>query len=273
MFGTQNNEFTIKIRSAWRAMEEPITGMTNVWDFDITGSGEPSPCEEALVSKESQTQDFILSFGDVANIDPWMVPPQPVIIERAIETTSATKACSDKAKFRLEMWDKLANSGSGEYVDFEDLKAEFKAEVTHQFASYIHFENGNFDSLWFYQDIAALLDTRFTDANGNVAMKFRILVVMPGSTYHGPGIPKEELVQAEFKIKLVKDADVVTCENNKLIQDDETELTDERRESSQITLQITDKDAADAVVRVPAKRVSSLISGCALETVAEYYNP
>jgi hypothetical protein len=48
-------------------------------------------------------------------------------------------------------------------------------------------------------------------------MLFRILAVMPGSTYHGPATPREELVQALFKIKLVKDADVETCENNYLI--------------------------------------------------------
>jgi hypothetical protein len=149
MFNTLDDELTIEVRSAWRVDEnEPISGMTNEWNFKVRGSGEPSPCEEALISKESQTQDFILSFGDVANIEPWMIPPQRVTIERAIETTSTTKACGDKAKYVLQMWDKLTNGG--EYVDFEDLKATLKTEVTHHFNSYIHFENGNFDSEWFY---------------------------------------------------------------------------------------------------------------------------
>jgi hypothetical protein len=237
MFHTMNNKLTFKVRSAWRVNEdEPITGLTNAFDFEVTGSGEPSPCEEALISKESQTQDFILSFGDVAGLEPWMVPPQHVTIERAIETTSATKACGDKAKYELQMWDKTANSNVGAYVDFEDLKADLKTEVNHHFHSYIHFENGNFYSEWFYEDIDALIDTRFTDGNGNVAMLFRILAIMPGSTYHGPATPRDDLVQALFKIKLVKDADVTTCENNNLIQVDDTELTGNRRETSQYTL-------------------------------------
>jgi hypothetical protein len=233
MFNTLDNELSIKMRSAWRIDEDTeVAGMTNEWFFYVTGSGEPSPCEEALITKESQTQDFVLSFGDVTGLEAWMVPPQHVTIERAIETTSTTKACGDKAKYTLQMWDKLANAGVGAYVDFEDLKATLKTEVTHHFHSSIYFENGNFYSEWFYEDIDALIDTRFTDSNGDVAMLFRILAVMPGSTYHGPATPRDDLVQALFKIKLVKDADVATCENNFLIQVDDTELTGARRETS-----------------------------------------
>jgi hypothetical protein len=59
---------------------------------------------------------------------------------------------------------------------------------------------------------------------------------MPGSIYHGPSIDREELINAEFKIKLVADSDVVTCKNNELIIIDETTYNNTIRETSEFTL-------------------------------------
>jgi hypothetical protein len=206
--------------------------MTNEWNFVVEGSGEISRCEQALIIKESQAMDYTLSFGDVTGKDAWKIEPQGIEILRAIETTSGTKNC--KAKYVLQAWD----SNTSGYVDWDDLVEEFKAEITHQMHSWIHFDEneGNFYSQFFYQDIDFLRTTRFTDANNNVAMKFRILAIMPGSRYHGPSIDREELINAEFKIKLVADSDVVTCKNNELIIIDETTYNNTIRETSEFTL-------------------------------------
>jgi hypothetical protein len=176
--------------------------------------------------------DYTLSFGDVTGKEAWEIEPQFVEIMKAIETTSATKNCN--AKYVLQAYDKLTSA----YKDWDVLVEEFKAEITnHHMLSYVHFDKdqGNFYGGFWYEDIDFLRTTRFTDANGDVAMKWRILAIMPGSTYHGPTIDRESLIHAEFKIRLVADDDVVTCENNNLIIVDETEYTSERRESSEFT--------------------------------------
>jgi hypothetical protein len=144
----------------------------------------------------------------------------------------------------LQAWDSQSNGG--EYVDWQELYESFKTEITdHQMHSWIQFDQseGNFYSQFWYQDVAFLKTTRFTDANNNVAMKFRILAVMPGSTYHGPSVDRDELINAEFKIKLVADDAVVTCENNELIIVDETVYTGEKRAQSEFNLQIPTKDS------------------------------
>ena len=175
--------------------------------------------------------DYTLSFGDVTGKDAWDVEPVGIEILKAIETTSGTKNCN--AKYVLQAWDQ-ATLG---YVDWEDLLEEFRTELP-QLHSWIHFDEdeGNFYSQFFYEDIKTLRTTRFTDANGDVAMKWRILAIMPGSIYHGPSIDRDELINARFKIKLVADEDVVTCKNNELIIVDETSFTGEKRATSEFTL-------------------------------------
>jgi hypothetical protein len=208
MFDTLQSEVNTRMRIVWRdSKKEPIATLESIWNFSIIDSGEPSGCEEALIIKESQVHDYTLSFGDVTDKQPNEIEPQYVEISNAIETSTATKGCN--AQYKLQAWDSDANS----YIEWEDLVLDFASEVPHYFSSHVEFskESGDFYGWFFYEDLSVLKSTRFVDADGNFAMKFRILALIPGSTIHGPATDKEELIHAEFKIKLIADEDVVTC--------------------------------------------------------------
>jgi hypothetical protein len=202
-------------------------------------------------------------------MDVWEIEPQYVYISHAMETSSATKNCN--AMYRLLGWDSNAN----DFVDWFDLVEDFDTEVPHHFHSWIDFsaDTGDFEAEFFYEDLNVLKGTRFTDAEGNVAMKFRILSIMPSSIIHGPATEIDQLIYAEFKITLVADDDVVTCADNTIIQYPECEKTGERRETDNFEYEIAMKDDDIEVLRVHAKTVFSAIEECTLDRSVEYYNP
>jgi hypothetical protein len=99
------------------------------------------------------------------------------------------------------------------------------------------------------------------------------MAIMPTSTIHGPITDYDQLISAEFKIKLVAEEDIVTCKQNQLIVYEETEKYDEKRDTSTFTYEIVEKDDTVEKLRVPAKTVFSSVDGCAVETIVEWKNP
>jgi hypothetical protein len=155
----------------------------------------------------------------------------------------------------------------------EDLELDFINECPHQFYSVVEFNStsGDFNATFFYEDVNFLKGTRFTDSDGNVAMKWRIVAIMPGSTIHGPAANKDELIFAEFKIVIIDDTDVQSCLNNELIKFD-TDIYDEFR-ADEFTYQINTVDAEADVLRIPVLYVISTDDACGIEIVAEYLEP
>jgi hypothetical protein len=92
-FDTLDTTYTVKMRVAWSDSNGVIPGLESQWNLIIIDSGEPNGCEEALVTKDSQVHDFILSFGDVTDLEVEDIAPVTVTLENAIETSSATKGC------------------------------------------------------------------------------------------------------------------------------------------------------------------------------------
>jgi hypothetical protein len=103
-------------------------------------------------------------------------------------------------------------------------------------------------------------------------MKFQVRAMIPGSTAQGASTASTSLVTAEFKVILVKQAEVETCDGNFIRWDGLTKNSDSEREP--YTYNIPKANEAAVTLPIEALQIITTKStdDCPVEMVAEYFD-
>lgn len=123
---------------------------------------------------------------------------------------------------------------------------------------YFNAETGDINAGFSFRDFNAL-QSSFTNA-GVTAIKFKVFVVIPGSTTQGTGAALADLVSAEFQIVYIEPAVVNACEGNKLIKTPEL-LSGEDRDEAPYTIPMKDESAGEGIT-IEAYTVRSTNTDC-----------
>jgi hypothetical protein len=266
-FETLDSEIVLTLRIARRDVNgNVVDALSSQFDLTVKDNDDVSECVEALAVKETQTNDWQVSFDPTA-IEDGEKDTKHIEIMETVSAKLADETLDEKCGIYYKL---LAFDGTS-WMSVEDLKDILKEENP-DFDSNIEFdpETGDFSADFTSTDYEAHKD-RFTDANtGAVEIKFKTVPIVPGSTVAGPitDVTDLELTSGEFKITFVEPEKAKDCMDLSMQLGDTYDGTNVR--SDEIEYQIANYGVSATPTQIHAKKIFSNVADCPTTTVLEF---